>query len=281
MTEKENENLESKELNIDRSNSINKNINEKNINIINIINNVKQKENNKNIMHKNKTDEKNNDTETFNTPKSSYGSSFKSPFSSKSNSKKSDSKSNHSPSKKSLKRSRSKSLQKSKSHLSHSKSNHRSYHHKPRNIPQVFVTRLDKYVTKRDLEREFNKFGDIKNLTLKIGYAFIEYYDKKDAKYAIRELNGRRLFGQSNRIVVEEAKISREEREKEKRREKRSKSREREKEKEDYKEKEKDRYKDKDYYYKRRSGPKKTDICRKCGKEGHWANECHEIKKDK
>ena len=75
---------------------------------------------------------------------------------------------------------------------------------------------------------------------------------------------------------MEEAKISREEREKEKGK-KRSKSRDKEKDREDNKDKDKD----KDYYYKRRSGPKKTDICYNCGKEGHWANECHENRKER
>ena len=132
------------------------------------------------------------------------------------------------------------------------------------------------YVTKRDLEKEFGRYGEIRNLTLKKGYAFIEYYDKKDAKYAIKELNGRKLFGQSNRIVVEEAKISREERERERRRAKRSRSKDKEKEED---KKEKDR--DKDYYYKRRKEKKKTDICYNCGKEGHWANECHKSRRDR
>ena len=75
--------------------------------------------------------------------------------------------------------------------------------------------------------------------------------------------------------MVEEAKVSREEREKERRKQRRSKSkdRDRDKKKDDDKEKDKDR----DNNYKRRSGPKKTDICYNCGKEGHWANECIEI----
>ena len=189
-------------------------------------------------------------------------SSHPSPFSSPSKSNKSyDS---YSKNNKNYNRSRSKSLSKSSSRSSRSKSNsdrsRKSYHHKQRSIPQVFITRLSHYITTKDLDKEFSKFGDIKNLTLKKGYAFIEFYDKEDAKYAIRKLNGRRLFGQSNRVVVEEAKVSREEREKERRKQRRSKSKDRD-----------------NNYYKRRSGPKKTDICYNCGKEGHWANECIEI----
>ena len=222
-----------------------------------------------NSINKNEVD---NTSYSYNTPKSSYGNTYPSPFSSKES--KSHSKSDYSNSKKSYHRSRSNSYRKSKSRShskSYSKRSSRSYHDKPRSIPQVFITRLSYYVTKRDLEKEFIRFGDIKNLTLKKGYAFVEFYDPKDAKYAIKELDGRKLFGQSNRVVVEEAKISREEREKEKSK-KRSKSRDKEKNRDDNK----DKYKDRDYYYKRRSGPKKTDICYNCGKEGHWANECHE-----
>jgi RNA recognition motif-containing protein len=177
--------------------------------------------------------------------------------------------------------SRSKSKSKSNYNSSHS---HRSYHHKPKSIPQVFITKLSYYVTKRDLEKEFGKFGEIRNLTLKKGYGFVEYYNKKDAKYAIRELNGRKLFGQSNRIVVEEAKVSRQLREKERRR-RRSKSRDKEKDRDKDRDRDKDKdkedKKENDYYYRRKIGPKKTDICFSCGKEGHWANECQENRRDR
>ena len=274
MSEKEKENEQKKEQN----NSINKNNNNNNITANNIFQESNKDENNL-LANKDFTNLIDNSPHSYTTPKSSYG-SFPSPFSSESQ----KSESNKSYSKKSYHRSRSRSLSKSKSKSrsksdkSHSKldNSHKSYHNsRPRNIPQVFITRLSHYVTKRDLEKEFRRFGDIRNSTLKKGYAFIEYYDKKDAKYAIRELNGRKLFGQSNRVVVEEAKVSREERERERRRSRRSKSKEREKDSDDNKEKEKDG----DYYYKRKSGPKKTDVCYNCGKERHWANECHEIKR--
>ena len=257
MSEKEKEIQHEKEKNKEQENSMNKNNSNNNINIINESN---QEKNNIITNDENKK-EINNSHDSFSSPKSSYGNTYPSPFSSENQ----RSKSHYSNSKKSNYGSHSKSLSK-----------HKSYHHRPRNIPQVFITRLSYYVTKRDLEKEFGRYGEIRNLTLKKGYAFIEYYDKKDAKYAIRELNGRKLFGQSNRIVVEEAKISREERERERRRAKRSRSKDKEKEED---KKEKDR--DKDYYYKRRIGPKKTDICYNCGKEGHWANECHKSRRDR
>ena len=135
-------------------------------------------------------------------------------------------------------------------------------------------------MTKKDLDKEFGKYGDIRNLNLKKGYAFIEYYDKEDAKYAIRELDNKKLFGQQQRIVVEEAKGSKRERERERRRD-RERDRDRRRDYRRSRSRSRSRDRDRDYYYRRRSGPKKTDICFNCGKEGHWANECSLPRKER
>ena len=207
--------------------------------------------NNNKIIEKEEKEEKSKSSfpkKSRSNSKNSSDKSYSSPFSSNSSRSKSHSKYSYS-------RSRSNSY----SSLSYS----RSYSREKRiklGIPKIFVTKLSYRVTKRDLEREFGRFGDIKNLKLKKGYAFIEYYHKEDAKDAIRELNNQKLFGQQKRIYIEEAKGSRRERERRNRRDYRSVSSSR------------DRYKDRDYY--RRRGPKKTDICFNCRKEGHWANEC-------
>jgi RNA recognition motif-containing protein len=136
------------------------------------------------------------------------------------------------------------------------------------------------------LEREFEKFGDIRNLKLKKGYAFIEYSNRSEAKEAIRELDGKKLFGQQQRIVVEKAKGSRRERERERRRERdrdkrRNYRRSRSRSQSRSRNRSRGRDREKDYYYNKRTGPKKSDICFNCGNRGHWANECPYTRKER
>ena len=112
---------------------------------------------------------------------------------------------------------------------------------------QIFIAKLSPSIRHKDLEYEFRKFGRIRTLQLKKGYAFIEFDDYHHADEAIHEMNGRRILGQ--KIVVQAAHG--------KRRETSPRSR------------------------PRRPGPQETDICYNCGKTGHWANECREARKPK
>ena len=68
---------------------------------------------------------------------------------------------------------------------------------------QVFVAKLASNIREKDLDYEFRRFGNIKNIQLKRGYAFVEFEDYKDAEDAIKDMDGRKLEGQ--RIVVQHA----------------------------------------------------------------------------
>jgi arginine/serine-rich splicing factor 4/5/6 len=73
---------------------------------------------------------------------------------------------------------------------------------KERNL-QIFIAKLNPRVREKDLEHSFSKYGSIKHILIKSGYAFIEYDNYKDAERAVRHMDGKTLEGQ--RIVVEHA----------------------------------------------------------------------------
>ena len=68
---------------------------------------------------------------------------------------------------------------------------------------QIFIAKLSSNVREKDLDYEFRRFGNIKNIQLKRGYAFVEFEDYKDAEDAVKDMDGRKLEGQ--RIVVQHA----------------------------------------------------------------------------
>ncbi len=68
---------------------------------------------------------------------------------------------------------------------------------------QIFIAKLNPRVSVKDLEYSFSKYGNIKNILMKTGYAFIEYENCKEVEEAVRHMDGKTLEGQ--KIVVEQA----------------------------------------------------------------------------
>ncbi len=75
---------------------------------------------------------------------------------------------------------------------------------------QIFIAKLHPRVTSQDLKYKFSKCGNIKDIRVKPGYAFIVYkkltssqdFEQSDeAEKAVERMNGKELEGQ--RIVVE------------------------------------------------------------------------------
>ena len=144
---------------------------------------------------------------------------------------------------------------------------------KERNL-QIFIAKLNPRVRERDLEKQFSKYGNIRNILMKSGYAFIEYDNYKDAEDAVKHMDGKTIENQ--RIVVEHASKplliiegKRHDRSERRSRERgRSDSRDRRRRDNSSDRRGGDRRSGSDYVRKR--GPQSDDICYNCGKTGHW-----------
>jgi RNA recognition motif-containing protein len=75
----------------------------------------------------------------------------------------------------------------------------------------IYVGNLSDSVTEHDLERTFEKYGEVLSATVikdrytgtPKGFGFVEMYERSEAEKAIAGLNGTQLNGQA--IVVNEA----------------------------------------------------------------------------
>lgn len=72
------------------------------------------------------------------------------------------------------------------------------------NDARVFVAGYPIRFDRDDIYTYFHKFGKIHRICMKVGYAFIQYYDIEDAKLAIRRLNGHMVQGKE--LFVRQAK---------------------------------------------------------------------------
>uniref|UniRef100_A0A8C4Q1R4 RRM domain-containing protein n=1 Tax=Eptatretus burgeri TaxID=7764 RepID=A0A8C4Q1R4_EPTBU len=70
-------------------------------------------------------------------------------------------------------------------------------------MARVYVGKLNYQARERDVERFFKGYGRMVDISLKSGFAFVEFEDSRDASDAVSHLNGRELMGM--RVVVEHA----------------------------------------------------------------------------
>ncbi|CAD8141996.1 unnamed protein product [Paramecium pentaurelia] len=64
---------------------------------------------------------------------------------------------------------------------------------------QIYVGRLGQKITREDLQKEFQRYGKIKDIDLRSTHAFIEFEGRDDAKKAISQMDGKRIGGDHNR----------------------------------------------------------------------------------
>jgi len=68
-------------------------------------------------------------------------------------------------------------------------------------MTKVFIGNLSDDAKGHHVEDFFSKFGTLREITLKNGFGFVEFEDRRDAEDACGELNGQRLAGE--KVVVE------------------------------------------------------------------------------
>lgn len=72
-------------------------------------------------------------------------------------------------------------------------------------MTRVFVGRLPRRCSRRDVEHFFRGYGRIRDVVLMGTFGFVEFENYRDADDAVYDLNGRDMLGE--RVVVEHAKL--------------------------------------------------------------------------
>ncbi len=60
---------------------------------------------------------------------------------------------------------------------------------------RVYFGNLSSRCRERDIERFFKRYGRIREISIKNGYAFVEFDDYRDADDACYDLNGKDFMG--------------------------------------------------------------------------------------
>ena len=121
-------------------------------------------------------------------------------------------------------------------------------------LSQIFVKGLPFNTSERDIRVRFEAFGSIKNIILKKGYCFIDYFNEKHAKDAISAMDNKIFDGMTISVKPSMDKKNRSGGNFQ-------------------------NYNDRPQMMnKDRKGPQPDDRCHNCKGVGHWANECRNEK---
>ncbi|XP_028412613.1 serine/arginine-rich splicing factor 5-like [Dendronephthya gigantea] len=72
-----------------------------------------------------------------------------------------------------------------------------------RSKTRLYFGKLREDIRERDLEKFVRGYGQVRDISIKKGYGFVEFYDERDAEDVVWELNGRDLLGE--RVIIEHA----------------------------------------------------------------------------
>jgi arginine/serine-rich splicing factor 4/5/6 len=61
---------------------------------------------------------------------------------------------------------------------------------------RVYLGRLSRDASKRDVERLFKSYGEIREINIKTGVGFVEFADERDAKDVVYDFHGRNFLGE-------------------------------------------------------------------------------------
>jgi len=75
--------------------------------------------------------------------------------------------------------------------------------------PQIYVAGFSRRTNEDDLEDSFRKYGKIRDVVIKKGYAFIEFDDYRDAEDAVDDMDGRYLDDHKLTVQIAGQKLSR------------------------------------------------------------------------